>query len=937
MGRRAQLALFTENLAKDPESETDPAEFLFHVRGVGGVGKSTLVRQWQEAARRAGAVTAVVDENDVHGVPQTLTELAAQLAVQAGPLKEFDRAAEQYRRELEAAAEPLPAAGSGRGGGEVSASSRIVAQAAFGAASLLPGAGVITAMASPDTAALGLDRLRQGVRPRGRGERAAEGSVSRAFVSELARLGGRHPWVVLFLDTWEQTGRSLDGWLRELLADGHGPLPPNVMVVLAGRDELAERDWAPLRAWVADVPLEVFTETETRALLTARGATDPDVVDAVLRLSMGLPLLVELLALARPGSSADVDAGGDVVDVAVDRFVQWITEPGRRETVLACALAPQLNEDVFAAAAPDESRETWDWLCAQPFVRGHGDFRQYHAVVRASMVRRQRANSPQRWTAAHLRLAGAYGGWRAAVEAHLPTGERWGDARWRRHRLDETYHLLCAAPADRLADALKDGVHAAGQGVAALRQWTDVLEQAADDSADPGLLSWAGRLRRSAADDAPNTAALTALLTHGRLGPAARSWAHAYRGRHLYLVDRDDEALSDLDRATAADPGNAWAWAWRGDLHLWHDRHDEAVSDLTTAIGLDPGFAWALGFRGMAHREAGRYDQAVTDLDAALAIDPGLAWVLGERGSTHRQAERYDEAVADLTAALALDPEYVWALSQRGEAHRQADRPDQAVTDFTTALALNPENSFVLGRRGMAHREAGRYDQAVTDLDAALALDPELAWVFSQRGEAHRQAGRYGRAVSDFTAALALIPEYAFALSSRGQAHRQAGRPDEAVPDLTAALGLSPGEPWTLAERGTALRQAGRLAEAREDLEAAVAGQPDDVRNIFELTLLNTAESGFDALAVEQWTRLLHMPPDPADDDDSAPFLALFRALLLDLESDVAAATAEFLAGVAPDTVTEAHLYTREIAALDGVRAERARRCHELLARHLPR
>ncbi|WP_237409407.1 hypothetical protein [Streptomyces sp. M2CJ-2] len=45
VGRRAQVALFTENLAKDPQSEEDPAEFLFHVRGVGGVGKSTLLRQ----------------------------------------------------------------------------------------------------------------------------------------------------------------------------------------------------------------------------------------------------------------------------------------------------------------------------------------------------------------------------------------------------------------------------------------------------------------------------------------------------------------------------------------------------------------------------------------------------------------------------------------------------------------------------------------------------------------------------------------------------------------------------------------------------------------------------------------------------------------------------------------------------------------------------
>ncbi|MEV5083556.1 hypothetical protein AB0K74_33695 [Streptomyces sp. NPDC056159] len=308
---------------------TDPAEFLFHVQGVGGVGKSTLLRQWQQAARGADSVTAVVDESDVHGVQQALTELARQLAEQAGPLKEFDRAAEQHRRDQEAAAESSAEGAAGSEGG-ASVSSRVVAQAALGAASLTPGAGVVTAVASPDITAQGLDRLRAGMRARERrGRRGDAAGLSRAFVSELGRLCSRYRWVVLFFDTWEQTGRYLDGWLRDVLADAFGPLPINVMVVLAGRNELAEREWAALRGQVADVPLEVFSEAETRDLLAARGITEPAIVEAVLQLSMGLPLLVALLALARPMTAQDVDAGGDWVDTAVERFVQWISVPVR--------------------------------------------------------------------------------------------------------------------------------------------------------------------------------------------------------------------------------------------------------------------------------------------------------------------------------------------------------------------------------------------------------------------------------------------------------------------------------------------------------------------------------------------------------------------------------------------------------------------------------
>ncbi|MFD8599529.1 ATP-binding protein [Kitasatospora sp. NPDC059646] len=54
VGRRGELASFSEVLAQAPE---DAGQFLFHVHGPGGVGKSTLVRQLEAAAREVQAVT----------------------------------------------------------------------------------------------------------------------------------------------------------------------------------------------------------------------------------------------------------------------------------------------------------------------------------------------------------------------------------------------------------------------------------------------------------------------------------------------------------------------------------------------------------------------------------------------------------------------------------------------------------------------------------------------------------------------------------------------------------------------------------------------------------------------------------------------------------------------------------------------------------------
>ncbi|WP_405704700.1 tetratricopeptide repeat protein [Streptomyces xanthophaeus] len=816
------MALFTENLSKDPQSEEDPAEFLFHVRGVGGVGKSTLLRQWQEAARRADAVTAVVDENDVHGVEQALVELARQLAEQGGSCKEFDKAVDQFRRDQAVAGEPLPAEG------EASVSSRVVTQAALGAVSLVPGAGVVTAMVNQDAAAQGLDRLRSAsqARVRRRGARGDEAGLSRAFVAELDRLCRRHQWVVLFFDTWEQTAGYLDGWLLRLLEEEFGAVPANVMVVLAGRDELAEREWASLRGQVADVPLEVLTEAETRSLITARGVTDPGVVEAVLRLSMGLPLLVELLALSRPHTVEDVDAGGDLVDVSVERFVQWITDAEQREAVRACALPLQLNEDVFAAATGPGGQGLWEWLCGQPFVSGRGGFKHYHAVVRASMVRQERTHSPQGWASAHLRLADTHAAWRATVEERLPEAERWKDPEWRRHRLDETYHRLCAHPVTQLTPALEQVVHAADQDTAVLRQWIETLEQAAQDTTDAALLSWSGRLRDALVGDEPEVTCLGVLLSHGHLHAETRSWAYTYRGRRLYFCDRDEEALTELDRAIAHNARNARAWARRGETHRWLGHHDEAVSDLTTALEINPTYAWALASRGQAHQQAGRYDQAITDLTAALQINPTYAWALASRGQAHQQAGRYDQAITDFTAALQINPTDAWVLARRGETHQQAGRYDQAITDLTAALQINPAYAWALAYRGESQRQAGQYDQAITDFSAALQINPTDAWVLAHQGEAQRQAERYSEAVSDFSAALQIDPAYAWALSSRGQAHRQAGRYDQAVTDFTAALQIDPTDTWALTLRGETHRQAGRYDQAVSDLTAALEIDP---------------------------------------------------------------------------------------------------------------
>lgn len=391
VGRQGQLAVFQANLATAPDDERH--RFLFHAHGAAGVGKTSLLRQWQQISRERGALTATLDEH-VAGVPEAMAALSEQFGRQGRPFKAFDKLMAVYRErrhEAESASaagglDALPAPGS-----------VATAQAGLAGLGLLPGLGPVAGAMDPLRLAAAADRLRTALSARFRDEHDVRLVMTPAevltpvFTADLATAAADAPWAVLFLDTYERTGPLLDRWLRSVVLDGrHGDLPGNVIVALAGQGALDPAGWADSADLVEDVPLEPFTDAEARGLLAAKGVTDEAVVDSVLRLSGRLPVLVSTLAEARPAGPEAVD---DPSDTAVERFLKWVEDPVRRDAALAAALPRRLDEDVFHAAVPTAEPGLYDWLRRLPFVDERAGRAGYHGVVRTAMLRLQRSRS----------------------------------------------------------------------------------------------------------------------------------------------------------------------------------------------------------------------------------------------------------------------------------------------------------------------------------------------------------------------------------------------------------------------------------------------------------------------------------------------------------------------------------------------------------------
>ncbi|MGW0499709.1 BREX system ATP-binding domain-containing protein [Streptomyces sp. NPDC003007] len=795
VGRSAERAAFRANFDTAPHDERH--RFRFHVHGNAGVGKTFLLRELEHIARERGALTAYVDDSTA-GVPEVMAQISRQFAAQGTRLKELDRllaAHRERRHEAELAAlavldAPPENAGPSVGG-------RMAARAGVVAAGMVPVVGPLAGMLDADQLAHVADRLRASLIARFRNHDdlqlvlAPEQVLTPVLLRELSDTAA--PWITLFLDTYERTGPYLEPWLHETMTtDRHGGMPATAMVVTAGRTPLAPARWGGLADFVTDLPLAPFTETEARGLLAAKGVTAEPVVEEVLRLTGGLPVLVSTLAASRPTDPDDV---GDPSATAVERFLKWEEDPVRRAAALSCALPRWLDGDVFRAVTqcPEEDLErVWAWLRGMPFVTDRtGERLRYHDVVRAPMLRAERRRSPRGWAQRQRHLAELFGRWREETGAGR-TGEPWADETWRELRLEETYHRLCAGERDALAQALRDFVQACDTGASTAGRWARALVDAGTDADAEATARWGTELT-TALDTEGIVAALGLLLRRAGLDTRTQARARVVRGDELRGAGAHAQALTEYDRAIALDPESAVAHRNRSGIRGDLGDHDGAIADLDRAVALDPGNAWSLALRGEHHRIAGRDTEAIRDLSEAIRLDPALEFAWASRGATHARAGDPEAALADLGRALDLDPDYAWALARRARVWRALGDPHRQLADLDRALALNPDWPWARCERGDALRAAGRDEEAVADLDIALSLDPAYTSAHASRGESLARLGRHAEALADLNRAVEMRPGYVWALCRRAVLHAAMGRPEQARADVARVRTLDPG------------------------------------------------------------------------------------------------------------------------------------------------
>jgi serine/threonine-protein kinase len=161
----------------------------------------------------------------------------------------------------------------------------------------------------------------------------------------------------------------------------------------------------------------------------------------------------------------------------------------------------------------------------------------------------------------------------------------------------------------------------------------------------------------------------------------------------------------------------------------------EAISLLEKATAADPKFALGWAYLAVAHTElfwfAGdptqaRLKKARAALDKAMSLDPNIPEAHIARGTYLYHGERnYDEALKEFEAARALRPSDPNVPLYEGAIFRRQGRWNEAVENFKRAVDLDPRSGSNVLDLSTTLIFQGKYSEAEPYVDQGMILAPE--------------------------------------------------------------------------------------------------------------------------------------------------------------------------------------------------------------------
>jgi tetratricopeptide (TPR) repeat protein len=764
VGRNDKLAAFRGNFLGDR-----PTWMVLSITGEGGVGKSSLLKQYVRIAKANEIEANLILCDDHYLTPvDVMGFVAEELAKLKITHREFNDRYSKLRQLREEAEKDSNAPR-----GLLNVGAHVVTDIALDGLSRVPGLGSAGSEGFKKTAGDAVSDAAFHTLSRWSNKdevqllREPEKKLTPLFM-ELLNQAGREKRLVVMFDIFEQTGKLLGPWLLDLFNIRYGRVSTRVSFIISGRDQL-DQHWTDLHKKLLRLVLEPFELKETREFLINRNITDEALIEQIHKDTAGLPVLVELLAGTNPQPGQPLP---DYTKDAVDRFLQW-TPPEMRRVALLAAVPRQFNRDILAALLSNEGPVMFEWLSEQSYIRSdneRGSF--YHEKVRELMLRHQRNLSPTELVKNHTALAEYFADLQAKMA--LSIEDSYKNETWRYYEGERIYHMFSIAPEKHWPDVVHSLLPAGFYGYSRrfagllLKLAQQVNDELKDKTFDRDISTLEKIIAAYEKDEFAEVIQLLNTLQSITIQSAMESWAFfVNRGEIYRLMGENEEALADFNRAIEMDDKLSWAIARRGLVYFAQGKDDKALTDFNRAIELYDKYAWVLSARGKIYLLMGEHEKVLTDFDRAIKLDEKYAKAIANRGQTHRLMGDYDKALSDFNRAIALEAGSYNLYYGRAETYRLMGKFDDAIKDFTEALNDNQPNISNFARRSAALIAIGNENAAQQDLERALTMECKKKSDHYDRATALILADRIPEALAEL--------EIAFV----DRAHRTLGQHDD--------------------------------------------------------------------------------------------------------------------------------------------------------------
>ncbi|MGZ4056014.1 MAG: tetratricopeptide repeat protein [Bacteroidia bacterium] len=231
-------------------------------------------------------------------------------------------------------------------------------------------------------------------------------------------------------------------------------------------------------------------------------------------------------------------------------------------------------------------------------------------------------------------------------------------------------------------------------------------------------------------------------------------------------------------------------------------KQDDALTDFEKAIAIDPKYPEALCEHGIILISKGSKDKGCMDLRKAKTLKNDKAKDLYEKdacsgmsttfvtsGDTKFAAKDYDGALTDYTSAIQLNSDSIDPYLKRAQCNLQLKKYDKAVNDYNKALKIKADTVQIVFLRGLTYMAASNYKSAFADFSSVIRLNANNYEAYMQRAAACEGMENYKSAIYDYGQAIRIKPKDGLAYYKRGMANQDA-KDNSACKDFKIAASL---------------------------------------------------------------------------------------------------------------------------------------------------